>query len=239
MFNIYDYFCINKFSFESNSEDERTVYEDKNKNYIISNCGRVLFIGNEQRIKRTINRYCRNSCYKRLILTREAIELNQSQIKLLMLYLHYADKFLLFLIENNFRDFNSAIREYDDYKYFDMLTYEEKESLLKPVYYRYSRKTSKELRNLEIKLKKEEIHECNLPKKLVLYNLPYKLIDSQLEVLGLLKLDLREKMYGNHYNSYFLGKIKEFDKIEIDILSNERYTFFKEIRLIYKGLAFE
>ena len=137
-FNIYEY-CVNRIT-QNGQNDEKTI--SKGENYIISNYGRVTFNGNFYRLKRKIDNilYFKSVYYEDMVLTREFIELKNSEIKILMLYIYYADRFLLFLIDNNFRDFDTALKEYEKYWNFDSLSNKEKISLLKPVYYRYSKK---------------------------------------------------------------------------------------------------
>lgn len=242
-FNIYEY-CVNRIT-QNGQNDEKTI--SKGENYIISNYGRVTFNGNFYRLKRKIDNilYSKSVYYEDMVLTREFIELKNSEIKILMLYIYYADRFLLFLIDNNFRDFDTALKEYEKYWNFDSLSNKEKISLLKPVYYRYSKKSSTELKNLQIEIRKrikvireEKIAEYKLPKKLILYNVPYELIEySYLKILGEIKINLRDSIFQNG-KTYILGNIKEFDRVELEIFQNE-YDTSLTIKLHYQGIYLE
>lgn len=242
-FNIYEY-CVNRIT-QNGQNDEKTI--SKGENYIISNYGRVTFNGNFYRLKRKIDNilYSKSVYYEDMVLTREFIELKNSEIKILMLYIYYADRFLLFLIDNNFRDFDTALKEYEKYWNFDSLSNKEKISLLKPVYYRYSKKSSTELKNLQIEIRKrikvireEKIAEYKLPKKLILYNVPYELIEySYLKILGEIKINLRDSIFQNG-KTYILGNIKEFDRAELEIFQNE-YDTSLTIKLHYQGIYLE
>ena len=242
-FNIYEY-CVNRIT-QNGQNDEKTI--SKGENYIISNYGRVTFNGNFYRLKRKIDNilYFKSVYYEDMVLTREFIELKNSEIKILMLYIYYADRFLLFLIDNNFRDFDTALKEYEKYWNFDSLSNKEKISLLKPVYYRYSKKSSTELKNLQIEIRKrikvireEKIAEYKLPKKLILYNVPYELKEySYLKILGEIKINLRDSIFQNG-KTYILGNIKEFDRIELEISSNY-YGTYLTVKLYYRGICLE
>lgn len=242
-FNIYEY-CVNRIT-QNGQNDEKTI--SKGENYIISNYGRVTFNGNFYRLKRKIDNilYFKSVYYEDMVLTREFIELKNSEIKILMLYIYYADRFLLFLIDNNFRDFYTALKEYEKYWNFDSLSNKEKISLLKPVYYRYSKKSSTELKNLQIEIRKrikvireEKIAEYKLPKKLILYNVPYELIEySYLKILGEIKINLRDSIFQNG-KTYILGNIKEFDRVELEISSNY-YGTYLTVKLYYRGICLE
>ena len=242
-FNIYEY-CVNRIT-QNGQNDEKTI--SKGENYIISNYGRVTFNGNFYRLKRKIDNilYFKSVYYEDMVLTREFIELKNSEIKILMLYIYYADRFLLFLIDNNFRDFDTALKEYEKYWNFDSLSNKEKISLLKPVYYRYSKKNSTGLKNLQIEIRKrikvireEKIAEYKLPKKLILYNVPYELIEySYLKILGEIKINLRDSIFQNG-KTYILGNIKEFDRVELEIFQNE-YDTSLTIKLHYQGIYLE
>ena len=242
-FNIYEY-CVNRIT-QNGQNDEKTI--SKGENYIISNYGRVTFNGNFYRLKRKIDNilYFKSVYYEDMVLTREFIELKNSEIKILMLYVYYADRFLLFLIDNNFRDFDTALKEYEKYWNFDSLSNKEKISLLKPVYYRYSKKSSTELKNLQIEIRKrikvireEKIAEYKLPKKLILYNVPYELIEySYLKILGEIKINLRDSIFQNG-KTYILGNIKEFDRVELEISSNY-YGTYLTVKLYYRGICLE
>lgn len=242
-FNIYEY-CVNRIT-QNGQNDEKTI--SKGENYIISNYGRVTFNGNFYRLKRKIDNilYFKSVYYEDMVLTREFIELKNSEIKILMLYIYYADRFLLFLIDNNFRDFDTALKEYEKYWNFDSLSNKEKISLLKPVYYRYSKKSSTELKNLQIEIRKrikvireEKIAEYKLPKKLILYNVPYELIEySYLKILGEIKINLRDSIFQNG-KTYILGNIKEFDRVELEISSNY-YGTYLTVKLYYRGICLE
>ena len=242
-FNIYEY-CVNRIT-QNGQNDEKTI--SKGENYIISNYGRVTFEGDFYRLKRKIDNilYFKSVYYEDMVLTREFIELKNSEIKILMLYIYYADRFLLFLIDNNFRDFDTALKEYEKYWNFDSLSNKEKISLLKPVYYRYSKKSSTELKNLQIEIRKrikvireEKIAEYKLPKKLILYNVPYELIEySYLKILGEIKINLRDSIFQNG-KTYILGNIKEFDRVELEISSNY-YGTYLTVKLYYRGICLE
>ena len=242
-FNIYEY-CVNRIT-QNGQNDEKTI--SKGENYIISNYGRVTFNGNFYRLKRKIDNilYFKSVYYEDMVLTREFIELKNSEIKILMLYIYYADRFLLFLIDNNFRDFDTALKEYEKYWNFDSLSNKEKISLLKPVYYRYSKKNSTELKNLQIEIRKrikiireEKIAEYKLPKKLILYNVLYELIEySYLKILGEIKINLRDSIFQNG-KTYILGNIKEFDRVELEISSNY-YGTYLTVKLYYRGICLE
>lgn len=242
-FNIYEY-CVNRIT-QNGQNNEKTI--SKGENYIISNYGRVTFNGNFYRLKRKIDNilYFKSVYYEDMVLTREFIELKNSEIKILMLYIYYADRFLLFLIDNNFRDFDTALKEYEKYWNFDSLSNKEKISLLKPVYYRYSKKSSTELKNLQIEIRKrikiireEKIAEYKLPKKLILYNVPYELKEySYLKILGEIKINLRDSIFQNG-KTYILGNIKEFDRVELEISSNY-YGTYLTVKLYYRGICLE
>ena len=242
-FNIYEY-CVNRIT-QNGQNDEKTI--SKGENYIISNYGRVTFNGNFYRLKRKIDNilYFKSVYYEDMVLTREFIELKNSEIKILMLYIYYADRFLLFLIDNNFKNFYTALKEYEKYWNFDSLSNKEKISLLKPVYYRYSKKSSTELKNLQIEIRKrikiireEKIAEYKLPKKLILYNVPYELKEySYLKILGEIKINLRDSIFQNG-KTYILGNIKEFDRIELEISSNY-YGTYLTVKLYYRGICLE
>ena len=242
-FNIYEY-CVNRIT-QNGQNDEKTI--SKGENYIISNYGRVTFNGNFYRLKRKIDNilYFKSVYYEDMVLTREFIELKNFEIKILMLYIYYADRFLLFLIDNNFRDFDTALKEYEKYWNFDSLSNKEKISLLKPVYYRYSKKSSTELKNLQIEIRKrikvireEKIAEYKLPKKLILYNVPYELIEySYLKILGEIKINLKDSIFQNG-KTYILGNIKEFDRVELEISSNY-YGTYLTVKLYYRGICLE
>lgn len=236
--------CVNKIMLNG-LENEKNIYEDRE--CMISNYGRVSFDGDFYRLKRKIDDilYSKYIYFEDMILTREFIELSNSEIKILMLYTFYADRFLLFLIDNNFRDFDTALKEYEKFRGFELLSSKEKISLLKPVYYRYSKKSSTELKNLQIEIRKrikvireEKTAEYKLSKKLVLYNVPYELIEySHLRILGELKINLRDSIFQNR-KTYILGNIKEFDRIELEISSN-CYGTYLTVKLYYHGICLE
>jgi hypothetical protein len=242
-FNKYE-LCVNKIMLNG-LENEKNIYEDRE--CTISNYGRVTFNGNFYRLKRKIDNilYSKSVYYEDMVLTREFIELKNFEIKILMLYVYYADKFLLFLIDNNFKNFYTALKEYGKFKDFELLSNKEKISLLKPVYYRYSKKSSTELKNLQIEIRKrikvireEKIAEYKLPKKLILYNVPYELIEySYLKILGEIKINLRDSIFQNG-KTYILGNIKEFDRAELEIFQNE-YDTSLTIKLHYQGIYLE
>lgn len=236
--------CVNKITLNS-LEDEKNIYEDRE--CMISNYGRVTFKGEFYKLRRKINNIL-NSKYifnRNMILTREFMELSPLEEKQLMLYIFYADRFLLFLIDNNFNDFSTALKEFNRFKNFEILSYKEKISLLKPVYYRYTKKSSWELKNLQIELRRrlkaireEKIEEYKLPKKIVLYNVSYELIEySYLKILGELKINLKDSIF-SYGDTYILGNIKEFDKVEIEIYQNE-YETSLTVKLYYQGIYLE
>lgn len=165
---------------------------------------------------------------KNIILSRETIKLNLYEIKMLMLYLLYADNFLVFLIENRFNNFEIAFKEYNREKPFSELNNKEKQSLLKPVYHRYTKKRFFELKKLKDQiynrreyLKNNKISGYFLPKKLVLYNVPCKKNNSWLSILGKLKINLKEGIYAREDDLYLLNDVYEFDKIEIKIYTDK------------------
>lgn len=242
-FNKYE-LCVNKIMLNG-LENEKNIYEDRE--CTISNYGRVTFNGNFYRLKRKIDNilYSKSVYYEDMVLTREFIELKNFEIKILMLYVYYADRFLLFLTEKSFSDFNIALEEYNKFINFKLLSNEEKISLLKPVYYRYSKKNSTELKNLQIEIRKrikvireEKITEYKLPKKLILYNVPYELIEySYLKILGEIKINLKDSIFQNG-KTYILGNIKEFDRVELEISSNY-YGTYLTVKLYYRGICLE
>jgi hypothetical protein len=244
-FNKYE-LCVNKIMLNG-LENEKNIYEDRE--CTISNYGRVTFNGNFYRLKRKIDNilYSKSVYYEDMVLTREFIELKNFEIKILMLYVYYADRFLLFLTEKSFSDFNIALEEYNKFINFKLLSNEEKISLLKPVYYRYSKKNDNELRNLQIVLRKRlkalkenRRVEYKFPEKLVLYNVPYELIEySYLRILGNIKLTLKESILENS-KTYLLGKIREFDKIEIFISENDIIgETYLHVKFYYYGIYLE
>lgn len=242
-FNRYE-LCVNKITLNS-FEDEKNIYEDRE--CMISNYGRVTFKGEFYKLKRKLNNILNSKyiSYRDMVLTREFMSLNSSEKNRLIRYIFYADKFLLFLIENDFNNFNTALKEFNRFENFEILSYKEKISLLKPVYYRYTKKSSWELKNLQIELRRrlkvtreEKIEEYKLPKKIVLYNVSYELIEySYLKILGELKINLKDSIF-SYGDTYILGNIREFDKVEIEIYQNE-YETSLTVKLYYQGIYLE
>ncbi|MEE1477272.1 hypothetical protein [Fusobacterium sp.] len=244
-FNRYKH-CINKILNKA-YEEEKIIFA--NRECVISNYGRVSFHGEFYKIRRVIKKVLESLdiSHKTTTLTSEWITLRNNEIKELMLYVFYADRFLLFLTEKSFSDFNIALEEYNKFINFKLLSNEEKISLLKPVYCRYSKKNENELRNLQIVLRKRlkalkenRRVEYKFPEKLVLYNVPYELIEySYLRILGNLKLALKESILENS-KTYLLGKIEEFDKIEISIIENDRILeTYLHVKFYYCGIYLE
>lgn len=124
---------------------------------------------------------------------------------------------MLFLIDKGSQiDFNTALKEFGVNISIDSI------SLFKPVYVRYTIASKNKQSLMKIK---DSIDKGVSAKKLVLYDVPVILKNSKLHLIGTLWLDLwEEEMVKNQWCKYgcvSLGKIKKFDKVEINLNYNK------------------
>ena len=145
---------------------------------------------------------------------------------LLQGYITVSDSFMDFLIANQVIDFNQAIARFQS-----GLSFQDVHSLLKPVFVRYS--LAKMNPHDLIKIKNNI--EVRKPKKITLYDVPVVLQDSWLRLLDNFSIDLTEEEFVNNgYSNYkcvYLGRIRKFDKVEIEMDDN----FIKKITLCGNG----
>lgn len=152
----------------------------------------------------------------------EYLKNNTLPTTLLQGYITISDSFMAFLIDNRIVDWNQAIARFPS-----GLTSQDVHSLLKPVFARYdlAKDNSYDL----IKIKNNI--GVRKPKKITLYDVPVVLQNSYLRLLDNLSIDLtEEELINNSYNRYkcvYLGKIKKFEKVEIEMDDN----FIKKITL--------
>lgn len=124
------------------------------------------------------------------------------------------DNFMLFLIKYNINEFEDAFETFlEDVECIK----ENLRSILKPVWFRYSRlKWDKDHLNKV----KNNIENNKMIKEIVLYDVPFRLEDSKLILLQKFELDLTEDIYSNeikkdcYYKTVHLG-IKKIDRVEI------------------------
>lgn len=152
----------------------------------------------------------------------EYLKYNILPTTLLQGYINISDSFMFFLIDNQIIDFNQAIARFQS-----GLSLEDVRSLLKPVFVRYS--LAKRSPHDLIKIRNNI--GVRKPKKITLYDVPIVLQDSRLRLLDNFSIDLMEEEFiNNDYNNYkcvYLGRIRKFDKVEIEMDDN----FVKKITL--------
>ena len=159
-------------------------------------------------------------------------------------FFNVCSSFLCKLIEKN-KDcsFEESLAIVNKIPYNKELKY----SLLKPVHYRYQciRKNNYGGLNKILKnLKNENWNDCTIRyNKMVLYDVPYCIRNSQLIIFEFLKLDISEIFtpHGRHngavFNCLSLGEIEKFKRVEIilgDIsnICSENLMYGKEIKEI-------
>lgn len=145
---------------------------------------------------------------------------------LLQGYITVSDSFMAFLIDSQVIDFNQAIAQFQS-----GLSFQDVRSLLKPVFARYSLAKM----NPDDLIKIRNNIGVRKPKKITLYDVPVILQNSWLRLLDNFNIDLTEEEFvNNDYNNYkcvYLGRIRKFDKVEIEMDDN----FIKKITLCGNG----
>ena len=145
---------------------------------------------------------------------------------LLQGYITVSDSFMAFLIDSQVIDFNQAIAQFQS-----GLSFQDVRSLLKPVFARYSLAKM----NPDDLIKIRNNIRVRKPKKITLYDVPVVLQNSRLRLLDNFNIDLTEEEFvNNDYNNYkcvYLGRIRKFDKVEIEMDDN----FIKKITLCGNG----
>lgn len=241
MSNIFEYFCINKI--DNNRIDEKVIYRDIDRDIFISNFGRIFY---KKEIDTNILEKVKSYRKDEFTLIQDGITLSESELINLLRYLKYADEFMLFLINEKYKNFDMALKEYINENNIIELTYGEKRSLLKPTFYRYSKKSFDELRNIKIQiqkrrkyLKEEKYQEYikGIPKNISLYNIPCNIYDSNLKILGKFEIDLSENIMLEKYNCDLIG-IKEFDRIDIELGFVDKSVVLN-LKATYKGEIYE
>lgn len=152
----------------------------------------------------------------------EYLKYNTLPTTLLQGYITISDSFMAFLIDNRIVDWNQAIARFPS-----GLTSQDVHSLLKPVFVRYD--LAKDNSDNLIKIRSNI--GIKRARKITLYDVSVVLQNSYLRLLDNLSIDLtEEELINNSYNRYkcvYLGKIKKFEKVDIEMDDN----FIKKITL--------
>lgn len=152
----------------------------------------------------------------------EYLKYNTLPTTLLQGYMTISDSFMAFLIDNQIVDWNQAIAWFSS-----GLSLQDVHSLLKPVFVRYN--LSKDNPDNLIKIRSNI--GVKRARKITLYDVSVALQNSYLRLLDNLSIDLtEEELINNSYNRYkcvYLGKIRKFEKVEIEM----DYNFIRKITL--------
>lgn len=156
----------------------------------------------------------------------EYLKYNTLPTTLLQGYITISDSFMAFLIDNRIVDWNQAIARFSS-----GLSLQDVHSLLKPVFARYN--LAKD--NLDNLIKIRSNIGVKRARKITLYDVSVVLQNSYLRLLDNLSIDLtEEELVNNSYNRYkcvYLGKIRKFNKVEIEMDDN----FIRKITLSGSG----
>lgn len=189
------------------------------------------------------------SIWTKQIFTYHNIDLREYIQERLTFYLELSNKFMLYLIENNEKiTFDEALTEFSQYK-FNLINFsrETVHSLLRPVYYRYQKYTRNDKNSLlgladDIKYPK---HPRTFPKEIILYDIPYIVNNSKLQLLDGFELDLTDmnenSCYCRELKCLYLGNICAFKFVKIKPFFQRKgfdqgYDF--EIELTGEGYIF-
>ncbi|MGL5280075.1 MAG: hypothetical protein ACRC8M_13580 [Cetobacterium sp.] len=152
----------------------------------------------------------------------EYLKYNTLPTTLLQGYITISDSFMAFLIDNRIVDWNQAIARFSS-----GLSLQDVHSLLKPVFVRYN--LSKNNPDNLIKIRSNI--GVKRARKITLYDVSVILQNSYLRLLDNFSIDLTEEEFiNNSYNRYkcvYLGKIRKFNKVEIEMDDN----FIRKITL--------
>lgn len=156
----------------------------------------------------------------------EYLKYNTLPTTLLQGYITISDFFMAFLIDNRIVDWNQAIARFPS-----GLSLQDVHSLLKPVFARYN--LAKDNSDNLIKIRSNI--GVKRARKITLYDVSVVLQNSYLRLLDNLSIDLTEEEFiNNSYNRYkcvYLGKIRKFNKVEIEMDDN----FIRKITLSGSG----
>lgn len=156
----------------------------------------------------------------------EYLKYNTLPTTLLQGYITISDSFMAFLIDNQIVDWNQAIARFSS-----GLSLQDVHSLLKPVFARYN--LAKDNSDNLIKIRSNI--GVKRARKITLYDVSVVLQNSYLRLLDNLSIDLtEEELINNSYNRYkcvYLGKIRKFNKVEIEMDDN----FIRKITLSGSG----